>query len=244
MSRPEIVNEIIEAHGGVERWRSLKSLDVELSAGGFLFTMKRVTRLNHVRLLADVAEPRLVFRDFPDSGQEGEFRGDKEVVVTDSNGEIAARKENPRTGFGNLRHQFYWDKLDFLYFAGYATWNYLVTPFLFLRDGFKFEEVEPGSETENYAKKLVVIFPESLPTHCRKQTFYFDEKMLLRRLDYTAEVVGGWARAAHFCDDYRDFDGLKIPTRRRVLPKFIGNYPVPWPTLVAIDIHRAKGVMD
>jgi len=238
MPRPIIIEEIIAAHGGVERWRQISSLEVVLSARGFLFTMKRVPRLDKVRVEAFCAEPRLVFYDFPVAGQNGEFRGDTEVVIRDGAGTVLARRSDPRAQFGGFRRQLYWDQLDFLYFAGYATWGYLMTPFIFLREGFRFEEAAAGC----FAKKLLVTFPADIPSHCRRQEFCFDDLLLLRRLDYTAEVVGGWAKAAHFCENYQDFDGLKIATKRWVKPLFISKTPAPGPTLVAIDIHRLRAI--
>ncbi|NTV43073.1 MAG: hypothetical protein HGA63_07210 [Syntrophobacteraceae bacterium] len=62
----------------------------------------------------------------------------------------------------------------------------------------------------------------------------------MRRLDYTAEVVGQWAHAAHFCEGYRDFGGFKAPTRRRVRPLWWGSRPLPGPTLVALEIHDIR----
>jgi hypothetical protein len=82
-----------------------------------------------------------------------------------------------------------------------------------------------------------VTFPDDIPTHSRRQIFYFDDQRLLRRLDYTAEVVGGWAHAAHLCREYRAFGGLKAPTRRRVLPLPFGRTPLPGPTLVELEVH-------
>ena len=40
----------------------------------------------------------------------------------------------------------------------------------------------------------------------------------------------------------RDFDGLRIPTRRRVYPLLAGSEPIRFPTLVAIDIHHLRAV--
>lgn len=73
-----------------------------------------------------------------------------------------------------------------------------------------------------------------------KQDFYFDKDLYLRRLDYTAEVVGAWAHASHLCRDYRDFNGLKISTSRRVRPLFFGSHPLTAPTLVALEIHDIR----
>ena len=72
------------------------------------------------------------------------------------------------------------------------------------------------------------------------QEMYFDRTGLLHRHDYTAEVVGSWAGAIHLCDDYRQFGGLRMPTTRRVYPKGPFNRPLPFPTLVAIDVHDAQ----
>jgi hypothetical protein len=87
---------------------------------------------------------------------------------------------------------------------------------------------------------LLITFPDDIPVHCKTQLFNFDENRLLRRFDYTAEVVCQWARAAHSYENYRDFDGLKAPARRRVLPLFRRSSPMSWPTLVAIEIHDLR----
>jgi len=119
-------------------------------------------------------------------------------------------------------------------------WNYLITPFLFLRDGFQFEVLESTADASPSWVRLLVTFPDDVPTHCRTQIFYFDENRHLRRLDYTAEVVGNWAQATHFCENYRDFDGFKAPTRRRVRLLFWRNRPIPRPPLVALEIHNIR----
>lgn len=62
----------------------------------------------------------------------------------------------------------------------------------------------------------------------------------MKRLDYTAEVVGKRARAVHLCYNYRSFGGLKAPTTRRVYPLMTGVTPLPAPTLIALEIHDIK----
>ena len=237
-----IVKEVIEAHGGADRWNTLEALDAEISAWGFLFTAKRRPVLNHVRVRASTRLPHLAFMDFPGPGQRSELIGNEEVRILGGDGKIVASRVNPRSKFRGFRRQFYWDSLDFVYFGGYATWNYLVTPFLFLRDGFRFEVLEPMGNANPSWVQLRATFPDDIPTHCKEQTFHFDENRLLRRLDYTADVVGGWARAAHNCENYVDFDGIKAPTRRRVRPMPWGSRPLPGPTLVALEIHNIRPI--
>ncbi|MFQ5898028.1 MAG: hypothetical protein ACE5JN_07255 [Candidatus Methylomirabilia bacterium] len=59
---------------------------------------------------------------------------------------------------------------------------------------------------------------------------------LLRRLDYTAEVFGHWAKAAHYCWEHKEFSGLVIPTRRKVFPRTKTGHPRRYPTLVWIEV--------
>ncbi len=238
----QIVQEAIEAHGGMEYWNSLKAIDAVISARGFLFTAKRRPVLEHVRMRASTGEPRFTFSDFPKPGQSAELIGDDEVRILDSGGMVIARREKPRLAFRKIRRQFFWDDLDFVYFGGYATWNYLTAPFLLARKGFLLEALEPVQTPFGQLVRVQATFPTDIPTHSRKQVFYFDDRRLLRRLDYTAEVVGGWASAAHFCDEYKTFGRLVVPTRRRVLPLFSRQKPLPGPTLVAIDVHDVQPV--
>jgi hypothetical protein len=62
--------------------------------------------------------------------------------------------------------------------------------------------------------RRATTFPANLPSHCKNQVFHFAPGGELLRLDYTAEVVGGWANAAHL------------------------KNPLPFPTLVAIDVQK------
>lgn len=238
----QTVNEAIEAHGGMDYWNSLDALETEITAQGFLFTAKRRPVLRRVRMRAATREPRFTFFDFPKPGQTAELIGNNEVRILDSEGKIVSRRENPRAAFHGVRRLFAWDDLDFIYFGSYATWNYLTAPFLLARKGFVIEAFTPLRGALAPLTRIQVTFPDDIPTHSRRQIFYFDEQRLLRRLDYTAEVVGGWAHAAHFCGEYRTFDRLKAPTRRRVLPLPFGHRPLPGPVLVELEVHTIRPV--
>jgi hypothetical protein len=235
-----ILDRILAAHGGIDTWNSLESIYAVISASGFLFTAKQRPVLDHVRMRAWTREPRFAFTDFPRAGQTAELIGTNEVRISDAQGRVLSRRENPRDAFHSLRRLFSWDDLDFIYFAGYATLNFLTTPFLLAFPGVIVTELGPAQGSLASFTRLQITFPDTIPTHCRRQIFYFDGRHLLRRLDYTAEVVGGWAHAAHLCDGYRSFDGINTPTERRVLPLFFGRGPLPGPTLVAITVHELR----
>ncbi len=91
----DIVKEVVEAHGGAERWNGLQALDAEISVSGFLFTAKRRPVMNHVRVRASAREPHFIFFDFPGPGQKSQLIGKEEVRITIS-GNIATSRSDPR----------------------------------------------------------------------------------------------------------------------------------------------------
>jgi hypothetical protein len=125
--------------------------------------------------------------------------------------------------------------LNLAYFSGYAMWNYLTTPFIFAQPGFKTEEIEPWHEDGERRRRLKVIFPDHIATHCTEQIFHVDGDGLIRRMDYSAPVAGG-ALTAHYLSDHKDFSGIKVATKRRALRRKPDDTAVPDPVFVAIDI--------
>lgn len=230
------LSEIIDAHGGKAYWDSLASIEIEMSASGFLFTSKGVKPLKRVRMTVCTTRPEVSIHDYPLPGQTTRSIGDERVEILDKHGNVLQSRSCPRDSFRQLRRLFRWDTLDFAYFSGYAMWGYMTTPFLFLHEGVEVA-LASDSSSDGYTR-LAVKFPQTLPVHCAAQDFFFDKEHHLHRLDYTAEVVGSWAKAAHFCVAYKQFGGLSLPTRRRVYPKLLFNKPMRLLTLVAIDIHN------
>jgi hypothetical protein len=158
------------------------------------------------------------------------------VRVESDAGEPLASRAEPRAAFADLRHNVWWDDLDTLYFAGYAIWNYLNTPFLLAGEGFETEEIEP----RDGCRRLAARFPDGVPTHSRDQVFAYDDELKLVRHEYTAEPFGGWARAVHLCREHARHDGLLFPTSRRVYPRGPGGRALPFPTLVWIEIDGVE----
>lgn len=214
-------------------------MSARVRSGGLLLrTRVPGNRFADYRLEVDVDEPRAVLDPFPRDGERGVFeRG--AVRIETAAGEALASRDDPRaafSGLGGARRNLRWDALDATYFAGYAMWNYLTTPLLLTRPGVEAREGEGWEEGGERWRRLEVSFPEGVDTHSPRQTFYFDARGVLRRHDYVAEVVGRWARAAHYCDDHVRAGGLVFPTRRRVRPRGPGNRSLPEPTLVSLEL--------
>jgi hypothetical protein len=238
-----LLEEVIEAHGGRKRWSRAKEVHAHVRSGGLLMRSKGQGRcFRDYRLSVDTGEPRAVFEPYPREGSSGVFTAN-ETRLVDAEGGVTEERQNPREAFSGssgLRRRLRWDSLDALYFAGYAMWNYLTIPFLFVSEAFEREgfvqEGEPLETDSGPWRRLDVRFPEDIPTHSRDQCFYFDAQGLLRRHDYTPEVVASFANAAHMVSGHREVDGLVFGTHRQVFPKAPGGRPLPGPTVVWIDL--------
>ena len=142
---------------------------------------------------------------------------------------------NPSTSFEGQKRETPWDDIDVAYFSGEALWTYLTIPFLYAYPGFVTEELTPWQEDGEQWRRLKITFPESVASHTREQVSYFGPDGLLRRHDYTVDILGG-ATGANYASAYRDVGGIIVPTRRRVYAYEGNRNKVPEPLLVAIDM--------
>ncbi|HKQ75913.1 MAG TPA: hypothetical protein VJ810_19620, partial [Blastocatellia bacterium] len=217
---PRLLDEIIAAHGGAERWAQVRELTLKLRVGGNILALKfQSPRLRSLECIIDTRRIRAILTPFPCAGKRGVFESTG-VRIESNEGIILAEREIIPDETGRVPRRMIWDDLDLLYFLGYALWNYAVTPYLFLWPGFECREGGTWDERDGLQwRKLHVRYPAGVPTHSRAQTFYFDDRGWLRRLDYTAYVFSDLARGAHLCEDHRAFEGLIFPTRRIVYPR-------------------------
>ena len=205
-------------------------VEAELSAWGWAFRLKGRSPMRRVRARAKIWQPEIRIRPYGRADRIAVLDG-FEVRIENAEGEVLKRRGNGRSRFPSLRRRFWWDELDQAYFVGYALWNYLTLPALLIRTEIDWTELSPG--------RLEGVFPPYLPTHCRTQRFEFDiETSLLRQHDYTAEVIGKRALAAHLVLGHDEWSGIPYPSRRRVTPRAHDGRPRKRPLLVAIDVHR------
>ena len=72
----------------------------------------------------------------------------------------------------------------------------------------------------------------------KSKSLFFGEDGLLRRLEYSVDVLGG-AKGLNYPSDYRDFNGILLPMKRRVYPVDVRRHKVAEPVLVAIDYSKS-----
>src|SRR6202045_4227368 len=163
----------------------------------------------------DVRQPRVVIQRLGGDPDERVIFPKDRVWIERRDGWSVEERSDPRAAFAGHVRETPWDRLHLTYFLGYALWNYLTTPFLFARPGFATRELEAHVEGSETWRVLEVTYPDDVPAHTKVQKLYFGDDFMLRRLDYTTDVLGGVA--AHYCYDLVRIDGLVFPTLRRVV---------------------------
>ncbi|WP_180685985.1 hypothetical protein [Streptomyces gossypiisoli] len=235
----DLTAHVIRAHGGLDRYEQYESATVDFRSGGALWAAKGQEGVfDRAAVRVDLRRQHASHYPFTSAGLRTSFTAER-VAVESDHGEVRAERLAPREAFAGHTLETPWDDLHVAYFAGYAMWTYLTSPFTFVSPGFQTEELLPVAEDGEMWSRLKVTFPDDIATHSREQVFYFDQTGLLRRHDYTAEVINA-GPAAHYAFDYAEFGGIMVPTKRRVYPLGEDGVVLRDIELVTIDIDDVK----
>jgi hypothetical protein len=230
----DLLDSAVAAHGGLARWNQVKSITVDASITGALFHAKnQADALKHVHLEVDTTR-ELVTIDFVGQDKRSVFEPSR-VIVQRGDGTLTDHHDDPKSSFDGHEFETPWDDIHLAYFTGQALWTYLNTPFLYTWPGFITEEIAPIEVDGETWRRLKITFPDHIKSHTRQQISCFGPDSLLRRHDFTIDILSG-APGMLYAADHRDVDGIIIPTTRRGYA-WQGDYQlVPEPLLVAIDI--------
>jgi hypothetical protein len=224
----------VKAHGGLKRWNQVKAIKVAASiTGAIWFVKSKGDYLKDIVMTIDTTKERLI-TDFPGQDKRSIFESER-IVMEKEDGTLIEARDDPEASFAGQLRETPWDDFYVAYFQGEALWTYLNTPFLYTHDGFMTEEIAPIQVEGESWRRLKVTFPNNVKSHSREQISCFGADGLLRRHDYTVDILGG-ATGLNYASEYRDVDGIIIPTKRRVYA-YEGDYQlVKEPLLVAIDM--------
>jgi hypothetical protein len=226
----------IDAHGGLDLWRKIRSIQVAASITGAIWFVKgQGDALKDVVLTADTLTQRLTV-DFPGQDKRAIFEPQR-IVIQHMDGTPITDRDKPEQSFVGQQRETPWDDIHVIYFVGEALWTYLNVPFLYTQDGFVTAEIAPTEIDGEVCRRLQVTFPDHIKSHTRTQISCFGPDGLLRRHDYTVDILGG-ATGLNYASEYRDVGGIVIPTKRRIYA-YEGDYQPVWnPLLVRIDMGK------
>jgi hypothetical protein len=233
----DLLDTVIEAHGGLERWNQLDAVSARLIQSGAEWTIK-----GHDGVLADVYaraslhEERESHHPFGAPDLRSSFTPGR-VAIETTDGKVVEELEQPRTSFAGHTLETPWTRLQLAYFVGTAMWTYLTQPFTLALPGFQTAELEPWQENGEEWRRLHVTYPSYLATHSPEQTLYFGADGLFRRHDYDVEIQGG-SGGAHYISEYTEVAGIKVPTKHRIFPRTPEGDALTEPLLVAIDLSE------
>jgi hypothetical protein len=224
----------VEAHGGLRRWNEFKTLKAELSVGGAIWHVKQQPGLLADKIFEiDTQAERLTITPFTGADRRSVFVP-KRLVLETLDGTLIESRDDPEASFAGQILETPWDKFHVAYFASEALWTYLTSPFLYTYPGFESEEIAPWHENGEEWRRLQVTFPRHIASHTRTQITHFGPDGLMRRHDYTVDILGG-ASGANYPSDYREIQGIKMPTKRRIYAYDETLQKVPEPLLVSLD---------
>jgi hypothetical protein len=235
----DLLNVALDAHGGLARWNAFNRLELGVSIGGAIWDFKQNPGLlKAVTYDIRTREERVTITGFSAPDLQIQFVP-KRLVLETLDGSVVESRDNPRAAFAGQAADTPWDRLHVAYFASYAIWTYFNSPFLYTHPGFETHEIEPWQENGETWRRLQIRFPDTVASHCRDQVTYFGPDGLVRRHDYTVDILGG-STGANYVLGYRDVQGIKLATARRIFAYDENHRKVAEPVLVSIDVAHAE----
>lgn len=227
----DLLAKAVAAHGGIDRWNQLHTITVDAAVTGAFWQIKgQAEALKQVRFDVDTKQERLSM-EFVGQDRRSVFEPDR-VVLQEPIGTVVEARDDPERSFDGHQFETPWDNLHLAYFTGEALWTYLTAPFVFTWPGFSSEEIAPIESDGETWRRLKVTFPDHIKSHTRTQVFCLGPDGLLRRHDFTIDIVGRTVESHLHATDYRTIDGVVIPTTRRAFAP-MGDEQI---VFVAIDM--------
>jgi hypothetical protein len=235
----DLLDMVLRAHGGLDRWRTFEKVSATIVAGGGLLPMKGIKiDLEPREGTATIHHKSTVIRPFGRPDWRMVFTPER-VAIETTTGIVVQERTDPRSSFAGHTLNSPWDLLHRAYFNGYARWTYLNTPFLMALPGFEVAEIAPWHEGRERWRGLRARFPASVASHSTVQDFYFGEDQLLRRHDYSLEIAGG-VPIAQYVYDIVEANGFRFPAKRRAYVRGPDLEPILDLLLISLDLSEFR----
>ena len=227
-----LLDEAIEASGGLTRWNRLKRFTLQLSIdGAFLSRAGQRGGFKDVVAEGSTRSQSVRFRGFSDRGKSCLYEPGR-VTIENPEGNVLRTWNDPCAAFRSEARKAEWDELCLVFLCGLSIWNDFATPFVLAQPDVKVEELSPWHEHDQQWRRLRAVFPPRFITHSGEQTFYFDSAGLQRRTDHelldTKVTQYSWAHQA--------FGDIVIPTLRRSLALHPDGTVIGKPALLDVEI--------
>ena len=233
-----LLEKALRVSGGLDLWRLTRRFTLHMSVTGALGATKCSTgQFKELVVEGSTQSQELAVTGFADSDLRVLYRPDW-VVLEWQNGRPRMERQGSPDELRSGLQSTTWDQLQLAHYFGYLIWNYIATPFIFADPDFKTKEVRRYASRTESLRQLRVVFPARIVTHASSQTFYFDRKGFLRRLDYPA-AHDKHTQIAQTFSGHQRFSGILVPTLCRLLSVGAEGVPVAKPSLMDLEIFDA-----
>jgi hypothetical protein len=233
----DLLEKLVDAHGGLDRWNELETVSAHLIQGGITWELKgQKGVLDDVYVTATLHEERVSHRPFGAAGLRSVFTPGHVAIQADD-GTVVEALDQPRASFAGHTLETPWTTLQLAYFVGTAMWTYLTQPFSFTQPGFETAELEPWQENGEQWRRLRVTWPSHLASLSSELTVYVGDDGLIRREDYDVDILAGSA-GAHYMSGYTSVTGIMVPVSHRIFPRTPDGQVLAEPLLISIGLSE------
>ena len=234
-----LLNSVLDAHGGVDRWRRFTRVEATLVSGGLLFELKGMPQDPTPRRMTTALQRQWAsVQPFGADDQRTDFTPGR-IAIVKLGGRLVAERLQPRDSFTGHTVTAPWDPLQRAYFNGYALWTYLASPFLLSLPGIGVRELPPVEVNGTELTGFQMQFGPGFESHSTLQEFYFGPDLLLARHDYRVDVAGGFP-AVQYMSELVEADGILVPTKRRAYRCGEDGRPNLSELMVSIDLSDVR----
>jgi len=229
-----LLDEVIDARGGLERLGELERLHAHLIQDGAVWGLKgHPGQLADVFVTANLHEQWVSHEPFRAPNLRSVYTPDR-VSIEQTSGRPEETLESPRESFAGHTLETHWTNLQLVYFVGTSMWTYFTQPFTYALPGFEMAEIGPWDEERERWRRLRVTWPERPVGHSRVQTLSVGDDGLIRRFDYEIDIAGK-ARGAHLLEGYANIAGIMVPGDSPSSPGTIRTTSFPMMVSIAVD---------
>jgi hypothetical protein len=210
-----LLDELLLAHGGLDRWRRVQRFTLHVSMGGTLIRDKcGSATLKDLVVQGSTREHSLECIGFTAADLLARCRADGVMLECRDTGTL---KEEclPAAEFREQLRAARWDELRLAYFCGCAIWSYVAQPFCLADPDVRTQEIACARVGGQTWRRLQVELPERLAAFSADQTLYVNGATTLRRLDHSLPHESH-TRVAQEFRGYQAFSGFMVPTLSRL----------------------------
>ena len=233
-----LLDDVLQASGGLELWRQLRRFTVHLSIGGALCTRMCASLVKDVVVEGGVHEQALAITGFTAPDRRALYRPDW-VALERSDGALLKERHGTAAEFRRDLRASTWDELQLAFYCGSLIRSHLNLPFVLADADVVINELPPTNQHNERFRQLQVRFPERLAPHPAESTFYFDDHSLLRRQDYCAPHQDE-TNIAQIFSGHQRYSGILIATLCRLLQKGNDDSIIARPSLLDVEIFDAS----